>query len=111
MKINLESKLGVVVVVIGLPLMLFFWYMIYTPTQDVIVINDTQHEVEASGCGSDILTLKPGESGTFDVPKADSHAACLLYNIQGNYSGCLLAPATPGSPRTLKVSALRRDIP
>jgi type III restriction enzyme len=53
--------------------------IVYTPTVEVPVLNDTTSTVTLSGCASDIVTLAPGQRAVLDPNLGDPRAACYMY--------------------------------
>lgn len=55
-------------------------YGVYTPTVNVVVINDTSTTTTLSGCASDIVDLDPGDKATLDVVGNDPRDSCFVYS-------------------------------
>jgi hypothetical protein len=75
--------------------------VVYTPTVNVPVVNDTAWTVTLGNCASDIPTLAPGQRTVLDPNVGDPNAACLVYTI-GNHTSepdhCLDLPASHINP-------------
>jgi hypothetical protein len=93
----------VVLVVAGI-----YWFYAFD-TVYVTILNDTPKEVETTYCGSDVPTIKAGGTAKIDLDPNDPHAACLVIDEHGKYSGCLLVPTTTDQ-RQFRVSDLKRDV-
>ena len=88
-----------------------FIVFVYTPTITIHVRNDTSEQLRVFSCGSDPITLDPGQTGDIDPNPHDPHAACIV-DVGGVEIGCLYIPTTrytDGS--TVRLSATIQGVP
>jgi hypothetical protein len=81
---------------------------VITPTQDILIKNDTSRWVQISGCGSDPVALNPGEEGPAEVSAGGKTKACDVYNSDTVYIGCLMITADASTVN--KVSDFKRYV-
>ena len=98
LKVSQSKVLVTVAVVISLLILgaggWFVVHLVFTPTITIYVHNDLSSPVSVSGCGSDPLSLRANEQGPIDPNPDDPRAACLIYDQNTSYIGCLFAPTT-----------------
>ncbi len=104
----MRRPVGIAALAVGVvaSLGLAFW-LVYTPTVTVHLINDTNTEVTVS-CGSDPPTLIRGQRVDLELTAHNARTACIVYQGEGrDIIGCLRIPTTryhDGS--TVRVSAM-----
>lgn len=62
----------------------------YTPTVEAFVLNDSGQTVSVSACADDPLTITPGHEVAIDPNRKDPRSACLIYDSNTRYVGCLV---------------------
>jgi hypothetical protein len=91
-------------------LLVCFAWLVYTPTTTIVVRNDTNSTIQESVCGSNPATIAPHQIVDVDASSNDTKEACVVYNMQDHYIGCLPIPTT-GKQTLFNVSKLNKAIP
>lgn len=70
-----------------------FYFVVYTPTVTLHIVNDTSTVVRVTVCGSDPQVVQHGQTVSVDPNRNDAKAACVIYEgTSDQAAGCLYVP-------------------